>query len=102
MVNFFASATPTMVLELMRGGDLRNFLIRKRARESLNDDRLYTEVGSIEGTVTSRELLNLGIQVCKGLGHLQRNKVSTICTQSLCLKMCSVVESYPCLNAIFR
>ena len=63
-----------MVLELMTSGDLRNFLIKKRAREKLGNDRLYTEVESIEGALTSRELLNIGIQVCRGIDHLEQNK----------------------------
>ena len=66
-----------MVLELISSGDLGNFLIQKRVRENLDNDWLYTDVESIEGALTSRELLDLGIQVCKGLDHLEQNKAST-------------------------
>ena len=67
-----------MVLELISSGDLGNFLIQKRVRENLDNDWLYTDVESIEGALTSRELLDLGIQVFNGLDHLEQNKARTL------------------------
>ena len=65
-----------MVLELMSGGDLRNFLIRKRAICDMEDDNLYTAVESIEGDLLSKDLLDICRQVAAGLAHLSDFNVS--------------------------
>ena len=54
----------------MLDGDLRSFLIRKRKALDLGDDNLYTEAESIEGSLSSRDLLDIGRQVAAGMAHL--------------------------------
>ena len=66
---------PTMVFELMVGGDLRHYLIQKRASADLDDD-LYTTAESIEGHLSSRDLLDIGRQVASGLVHLVQFNVN--------------------------
>ncbi len=64
-----------MVLELMSGGDLRTFLIRKRNKFDFDNDNLYTTVDSIESALSCRELLDICRQVAAGLDHLSDSNV---------------------------
>ena len=74
-----------MVLELIPGGDLRNFLIKRRSECDMEDDGLYTTVESIEGSLSSKDLLDICRQVAAGMVLLSslnvrrdRTKIVTI------------------------
>ena len=71
-----------MVLELVPGGNLRNFLLKRRSECDMEDDNLYTTVDNIESALTSRELLDICRQVAAGLVLLSQFNVRNGFTKS--------------------
>ena len=62
-------------MELMPGGDLRNYLIKKRKASDMDADILYTSVDRIRSILSSKDLLDICRKVAAGLAHLSDFKV---------------------------
>ena len=62
-------------MELMPGGDLRNYLIKKRNASDMDADILYFNVDSIMSALSCKDLLDICRKLAAGLAHLSDFKV---------------------------
>ena len=71
---FLSAAEPVIVLEYMLLGDLRSFLLSKRADQR---DEVYVNSKVIAAGLCADDFLHVGLDIARGLEHLSEKRVNT-------------------------
>ena len=80
---FLSAAEPVIVLEYMLLGDLRSFLLSKRADRR---DEVYVNSKVIAAGLCADDFLHVGLDIARGLEHLSEKKVKNRVEQENMMK----------------